>query len=58
MAPHGSKKSHHQIDWTSVWLISYSGELCNKKLYRQDFQDLDHLKHALLHCWVRVITAQ
>jgi len=22
-------------------------------LYRQDFQDVDHVKRVLLHCWVR-----
>jgi len=30
-------------------------EVLQQKLYRQDFRDLDHLKHVLLHCWVRVI---
>ena len=24
-----------------------------RKLYRQDFRDVDHLKRVLLHCWVR-----
>ena len=24
-----------------------------QKLHRQDFRDIDRLKHVLLHCWVR-----
>jgi len=38
---------------TSDWLMCYSGELCNNKMYRQDFRDVDHVKRDLLHCWVR-----
>jgi len=30
-------------------------EALQQKLYRQDFRDVDRLKHVLLHCWVRWI---
>ena len=48
---HGSKKNLPQGSCrTSIWSIPYSGELCNKKMCRQDFRDVDRLKRVLLHC--------
>jgi len=29
-----------------------------QKFYHQDLRDLDHLKHVLLHWWVRIIRTQ
>jgi len=36
---HGSKKTWRHVVQTSIWLISYSGELCNKN-YRQEIRDM------------------
>jgi len=48
----GEQKTCDGVGRTSVW------RALQQKMYRQDFRDLDNLKHVLLHCWVRVIRTQ
>jgi len=50
-----ARKTCYRVPRTLIWSILYCGELCNKNCrpYRQDFRDVDRLKHVLLHCWVR-----
>jgi len=44
-----ARKTCHRVLRTSIWLIPYSGELCNHKMYHHDYWDIDHPKRVLLH---------
>jgi len=45
-----AEKTFYRVVQTSVLLISYSLEHCNKKLYRKKMRDIDCLERVLLCC--------
>jgi len=50
---HGSKKNLPLRSLDPSLVNSILWRALQSKLYHQDFQETDHLKCILLHCWVR-----
>ena len=51
-----ARKTCHRVARTTAWLISYSGELCNKNCIVKTSETLiiwSASGGVLLHCWVR-----
>jgi len=46
-----SKKNLLPNSWDLNLVKSLLWRALQQKLYRQDFRDVDRLKHVLLHCW-------